>query len=144
MEFVKDIAAIVGCIMTCISFLTFLCRPIRKSIIDFVVQKSGKSETQKQLSEVREQLDELRGMMESHLQADEAKCAAARSDREALLCLLRNSLTGIYYAYLPERQIPAHQYKNMILLFDAYKHEGGNTYVETIVEDMRGWHVLAE
>ena len=145
METVKNVAAVIGCAMTCISFLTLICKPIRKALADFVVQKSGKSETQQQLADVQEQLKTLQQLMQEHVSADATKQQRMDDDRSAVLCLLRNAITRIYYAYLPVREIPAYEYKNMILLHEAYSKEGGNTYVNTIVDDMRhDWKVLSD
>ena len=144
MEMVKNIAAVVGCVLSCISLLALVCKPIRAWVVGFIVHQSGKSETDRKLYEMQKNLDDLKKMMEVHLAEDAKKREAAQNDRDALLCLLRNSITSIYYRYLPEKAIPAHQNKNVIMLYDAYDHEGGNTYVSTIVEDMRHWKVMAE
>lgn len=144
MELIKNVAAVVGCLLSCLSLVAIICKPIRKSLASFIAQQSGKSETDRKLDEMQTQILSLKQMMESHLQADAQKQQHAKDDRDALLCLLRNSITAIYYEYLPTKEIPAHQYKNVILLNDAYQHEGGNTYVATIVDDIRDWRVLPE
>lgn len=136
-EGVKNVAAIVGCVMSCISLVTLICKPLRNAVVKFVTRQSGKTEMQTQICEIRDMLLE-------HLEADKLKQANAAQDREALLCLLRNSITRIYYVYLPKKQIPAHEFKNMIFLADVYKKLGGNSYVTTIVESMKEWDVLPD
>lgn len=137
LETVKAISSVVGLLSGSFGLLTAVCKPVRKSLVAFVTRNSGKTEMQQQLAE-------LRFMMQRHLDADEAKIEAAKNDREALLCLLRNQITEIYYNYLPMREMPAHQYKNMILLSEKYESEGGNTYVSAIVDKMRGWRVVPD
>lgn len=137
LETVKNIAAVVGCISGSIALLTTLCKPIRKGIVGFISRQSGKSEMQQQISEIR-------GMLLEHLEADKLKQANAADDREALLCLLRNSVTRIYYAYLPAKQIPAHEFKNMIFQSECYEKLGGNSYVAAIVDGMKEWDVLPD
>lgn len=144
MEMIKNAAAVVGFVLSCLSLLALICKPIRAWLVGFIVNQSGKSETDRKLDALQKNLDDLKAMMEAHLAEDINKREAAQNDRDALLCLLRNSITAIYYRYLQDRTIPAHQYKNVIMLYDAYDHEGGNTYVSTIVEDMRHWKVMAE
>lgn len=114
-----------------------MSKPVRKAVVSFITRNSGKTEMQQQLAELRE-------MMQKHLDADVGKMESAKNDREALLCLLRNQITEIYYNYLSDWEMPAHQYKNMILLSDAYDHEGGNTYVSAIVEKMRAWRIISD
>lgn len=137
LETVKAVSSVVGMISGSTALLAAVCKPIRKSLVSFVTRNSGRTEMQ-------EQLAELRAMMQQHLEADIGKMEAAKNDREALLCLLRNQITEIYYRYLPSREMPAHQYKNMILLSDAYSHEGGNTYVSAIVGKMKAWKIIPD
>lgn len=137
LETVKAVSSVIGVISGSTALLATVCKPIRKSLVAFVTRNSGKTEMQQQLAE-------LRDMMQKHLEADVSKMEAAKNDREALLCLLRNQITEIYYHYLPTREIPAHQYKNMILLSDAYSHEGGNTYVSAIVAKMKAWKIIPD
>lgn len=134
MELVKDVAAVIGLILSSSSLLTIVCKPLRRAVVGFVTRQSEKTEMQKQISEIRDMLLE-------HLEADKLKQENAADDRGALLCLLRNSVTRIYYIYLPKKQIPAHEYKNMIFLSEAYANLGGNSYVTTIVENMKDWEV---
>lgn len=137
LETVKAVSSVIGVISGGTALLATICKPIRKALVGFVTRNSGKTEMQQQLTE-------LRDMMQKHLEADIGKMEAAKNDREALLCLLRNQITEIYYNYLPSREMPAHQYKNMILLSDAYSHEGGNTYVSAIVAKMKAWTIIPE
>lgn len=137
LETVKAISSVIGLASGSLGLLTAVCKPVRKSLVAFVTRNSGRTEMQQQLTE-------LRSMMQRHLDADAEKLEAAKNDREALLCLLRNQITEIYYAYLPRREMPAHQYKNMILLSDKYFREGGNTYVSAIVDKMRTWRVIPD
>lgn len=137
MNLVKDIAAVVGLVLSSISLLTVICKPLRNVIINFVTHQSGKTELQ-------QQIEVIRRMLEEHLETDKQKQVQAALDQEALLCILRNSITKIYYDYLPHKQIPAHEYKNMIFLAEAYIKLGGNSYVSTIVENMKDWDVLPD
>ena len=136
-EMVKDGAAVIGLVLSVSSLFALVCKPIRRALSGFITAQSGKTEMQQQILEIR-------GMLLEHLAADKLKQANAAADREALLCLLRNSITRIYYAYLPEKQIPAHEYKNMIFLAGAYAKLGGNSYVTTIVDKMKEWEILPD
>lgn len=137
MELVKDIAAVVGLVLSFSSLLTLVCKPVRRMVVSFITRQSGKSEMERQIAEIRDMLLE-------HLEADKLEQANAADDREALLCLLRSSITQVYYTYLPTKQVPAHQYKNTIYLTDVYTKLGGNSYVATVVENMKEWDVLPD
>ena len=53
METIKDIASVVGCIMSCMALITAVCKPIRQKFVSFVIHSSGKDEVEKQLAEIK-------------------------------------------------------------------------------------------
>lgn len=58
---------------------------------------------------------------------------------EAFKCLIRHSITSIYYQYRDQKQIPEYEYQNLIALIDKYNLFNGNTYVKDIVQIMHTW-----
>lgn len=58
---------------------------------------------------------------------------------DALKCLIRHSITSIYYRYRDERKIPEYEYQNLILLYDYYKLLKANTYIKDIMQIMNSW-----
>ena len=55
---------------------------------------------------------------------------------EALKCLLRSNITSKYYVYSEMKEIPYYEKENIDKMFEQYKIMGGNSYVETIVEEI--------
>ena len=45
MEVIKDIAAVVGCVLSCLSLLMLIIKPIRKKVANFISDVSNKTET---------------------------------------------------------------------------------------------------
>lgn len=56
--------------------------------------------------------------------------------QDALKCILRSSITKIYYKYVPLGYIPQYERENAIYLHDQYKNMGGNSYVDTIFPEI--------
>lgn len=56
--------------------------------------------------------------------------------------LLRMNINKLYYQYLPTKSMPAHDWKLMTLLYTDYHKQGGNTYIDEIYEEMKGWEHL--
>ena len=55
---------------------------------------------------------------------------------EALKCLLRSNITSKYYVYSELKEIPCYEKENIDMMFEEYKNMNGNSYVETIVNEI--------
>ena len=53
MELIRNIATVIGCVTGVIGFVTMLCKPVRKWIIESIQRISGKSKVENQLSEIK-------------------------------------------------------------------------------------------
>lgn len=64
-------------------------------------------------------------------------CTKAQNDsqNEALKCLLRSQITGIYYVYKELNEVPEYVRQNMTYMYEQYKKMGGNSYIDVIYED---------
>ena len=63
MEVIKDIAAIVGCALSCISLLTLIVKPLRKKIINWVAEIADKPETANALAELQTQISNIQSQI---------------------------------------------------------------------------------
>lgn len=59
-----------------------------------------------------------------------------KRQEDALKCLLRSNITSKYYVYSELKQIPYYEKENIDRMFEQYKKMGGNSYVETIVNEI--------
>jgi hypothetical protein len=59
MEIIKNIAAIVGCIMTCLGFLTAVIKPLRQRLIDSIVKKSKDTKRDEKIDKMDQKIDKL-------------------------------------------------------------------------------------
>lgn len=57
----------------------------------------------------------------------------------ALLNLLKNQLTEIFYKYNKEKTLPDYVYQNFLDMLQAYEDLGGNSYIHTIANKMEQW-----
>lgn len=58
------------------------------------------------------------------------------NQQEALKCLLRSSITKIYYEYVPKDYIYLYERENVIYLHEQYKKMNGNSYENVIFEEI--------
>lgn len=59
MEIIKDIAAIVGCIMTCLGLLTAIIKPLRQRLIDSFIKKSKDTKRDEKIDKMDKKIDKL-------------------------------------------------------------------------------------
>ena len=59
MEIVKNIAAIVGCIMTCLGLLTAIIKPLRQWLINSFIRKSKDTKRDEKIDKMDKKIDKL-------------------------------------------------------------------------------------
>lgn len=65
-----------------------------------------------------------------------------RALREGQRCLLRSEIVRLYYRHHEQRQLREYEFKNMRQCYEAYKALGGNSFIDRIEEEMRGWEIV--
>ena len=58
------------------------------------------------------------------------------AQEEALKCLLRSSITKIYYKYIKQGSIPQYEKENVTYLHAQYKKMNGNSYVDELYPEI--------
>ena len=64
------------------------------------------------------------------------------SHLESQLSILRHEITSIYYQHLEEKKIPTHTKESVLMMYNQYEKLGGNSYVHTIVEEIKSWETI--
>lgn len=54
---------------------------------------------------------------------------------------LRHEITDIYYRYKDTKILPSYIKQSLLDMYERYQTLGGNSYVHTIVEEMKMWDV---
>lgn len=57
-------------------------------------------------------------------------------------CQLRSDMLRIYYHNREEKQIRQYEYENFIMLYEAYKALGGNSFIDKIYEEIKSREVI--
>ena len=56
-------------------------------------------------------------------------------------CLLRSEMLKIYYKHQQSKEIRQYEYENFFLLYDAYKKLKGNSFIDKVAKEIKGWTV---
>ena len=61
---------------------------------------------------------------------------------EGVKCQLRNDMLQIYYKHLDTKTLRQYEYENFVMLYEAYKALGGNSFIDKIYNEIKTWKVI--
>ena len=62
--------------------------------------------------------------------------------QEGQRCLLRSEIVRIYYRHNDDRKLREYEFKNMEQCYEAYKALRGNSFIDRIHDEMKGWEII--
>lgn len=116
----KTIGGLAGAIMTIIAFLGLISKKPRE-----LFRKAIREESKAANKTLEDNIDQL-------LKDNEAS-------KKRDIVSLRHSITTIYEEYSGRKCFPTHVKEDMFSLYGEYEKLGGNSYVHSIVEEMKQW-----
>ena len=150
MEILVQISGVCGSIITIITLATLLFRPARKCVVGII---KGKKETEQEEMETKERLNRIEELMQTladnqeslskvlSVQNSEQK-AESEKLRLSQQCMIRSSITHMYYKYKEAQCLPVHEKENLVALKTSYDQLDGNSYVHSIYEEMMEWDTV--
>lgn len=141
MEIIKNIGAIVGMALSCLTLIALLCKPLRKKISGWIRQVSQAEEYWDAIERNQMAIDEIRAGMQQIMATEESKQALLAKFQKSQLSILRDDITRLYFKYLEDKQVPFYARKDMVQLYETYTDMGGNSYVKTIYDEFMEWPV---
>ena len=58
-------------------------------------------------------------------------------------CQLRSEMLRIYYRYAKDGEIHQYEYENFVMLYEAYKALGGNSFIDKIYEEVHEFEIVS-
>ncbi len=58
-------------------------------------------------------------------------------------CQLRSEMLRIYYRHRESETIRQYEYENFVMLYEAYKALGGNSFIDKIYKEVQTWEVIS-
>lgn len=62
--------------------------------------------------------------------------------KKGQLCQLRSEMLQIYYHNKDNEKIRQYEYENFVMMYEAYKALGGNSFIDKIYGDVKSWEVI--
>ncbi|MBR3837476.1 MAG: hypothetical protein IKJ74_04940 [Clostridia bacterium] len=96
------------------------------------------------IDKTHEQLLEIRRLMEEQKATADVLKREAELQRQVDVCVLRDLITTAYYQYAQEKRIPVYALENVTALYELYEKRGGNSYVESLVNQILDeWEIVS-
>lgn len=57
-------------------------------------------------------------------------------------CQLRSEMLRIYYHNRESGKIRQYEYENFVMLYEAYKALGGNSFIDKIYKEVESWEIV--
>lgn len=130
-EIIKIIGFCIGYILSAITLVTLICKPIRVRFIKWVRNQNETDETQDRLIKIEQ-------MLQSHIEADVDKQEVLTRLSEATKASLRNDILHLCDICLERGSITSVEKLNLIDMYKEYHNLGGNTYCTDRYELAKG------
>lgn len=136
MEILKNIAVVLGLIISVGTIVCITIPNFRRSIIQWAAHKEKTNEMEKTLAEIKSLLEERRAV-EGDLKAEIEKI------KDSQRSILRDRITAIYYKHLDDKTLRAYEMENLTHLNDSYCDLDGNSFIGQIYPIMTTeWKVI--
>lgn len=139
MEVVKNVAAILGAILSAASVITLVSKTVRRSIANFF-RKYGKTDV------VSDDIAEIKKLLERHMDEDKEfkKTASATNDimAEFMRTQCRTIIKNIFYKYDDTKVLPLYEKKTLMSVEDLYVNKlHGNSFAMLMLDEMSNWTI---
>lgn len=142
MELVKDIAAVLGLVLTAASVLALVSKNMRNAL-SRLIRKHSKA------NEVEDDIIKTKTMLEAHIQDYETFKQNVRSHDEIMLEYVktscRNQIKDIFYRYKETKVLPLYEKKTLMYLEQLYVGAlDCNSFAKFMLQEMADWEVDLE
>jgi hypothetical protein len=69
--------------------------------------------------------------------------ASMRKISNGTKCQLRSEMLRIYYHHHETEKIRQYEYKNFVMLYEAYKALKGNSFIDKIYREVQSWEIVS-
>ncbi len=140
LEIIKDIAAVIGCLLSLISLITICTKKGRAIVRNFVLKNTEdiQKENQRQADDIEEIKDLISELSVRFDEFGERFDAVEENARQQC----RSTIKHIYYKYQASKRIPLYERKTADKTYDIYHNQlHGNSYIALLYEQIAQWEI---
>ena len=143
MEIIKNIAAVLGVILTAANILLLVSEKARKiaaRIVEHIFKKYGETDT------VKAEVSDIKEMLTRHIEDErEFKEGVLRMNEiniEFTKAQCRNIIKNIFYKYCDTKVLPLYEKKTLMSVEELYINRlNGNSFAALLLEEMSHWTI---
>ena len=125
----KWVASMIGAVTAIVGAVLGVSKKAREWFKGIVRKNSDADDMREEIENLKNAVDDL---IVLHKNNDEAQ-------QMALQAMLRHEITDLYYKHLVDKRLAAYEKEDMLKMAKAYEKNHGNSYVQTIVSEMKEW-----
>lgn len=144
MDTLKDIASVIGLILSCLTLLTIFSNKMKSSLAS-LFKKYGAEQTS-DIAELKESINKLEDKFTNFMLNTDDKIRIISEGSEISLEFTkqqcRNLIKEIFYKYYDEKVLPLYEHKTLMAVKKIYIERcHGNSYAQEMLNIMSQWQV---
>lgn len=128
------IAGGLGSLITIITFITLVFKPLRQRFIKWVSTTAQTESTNQKIDDLNTKIDQITGLVEKSIEQNNKLQKDMDIQNSALQSSLRNQILILYYDCRTKEYITAYESECLDKLYTSYTQLGGNHFIETCYE----------
>lgn len=142
METIKNIAAIIGVILSTASLITLCSKPVKKFIASLFKKYGNDSD----IEELKKAFERLSDSMNTHIETTENLIKVINENSNISIEFTkqqcRNIIKQIFYRYYESKTLPLYEHKTLMSIKDIYINQcHGNSYAQEMLDIMSSWSI---
>ena len=135
MEIVKNVAAILGAILSLASVITLFCRPIKAWLAQYLSKYQKEQADNDRNQQIQDTLARLEKSIKDIKEANDITVDYTREQ-------IRGLIKEMFYEYYDEKVLPLYEHKWLLKLEDLYiRRLHGNSFASELIAEMKKWSV---
>ena len=135
METIKNIAAILGAILSLASVITLFCRPIKTWLAQYLSKYQKEQDDNERNQQIQDTLARLEKSIKEIKEANDITVDYTREQ-------IRGLIKEMFYEYYDEKVLPLYEHKWLLKLEDLYiRRLHGNSFASELIAEMKKWPV---
>ena len=130
MDWLLIAGSCVGAILSIITLLTLIIKPLRSKFAKWVTKTANTDEFTEKFDDINEKIDKLTELVEKTIEQNVKLQEEMQTQSEALQASLRNSILKAYHCCMAKGYITTYQAQNVSALFTNYEKLGGNGFIK--------------
>ena len=128
METVKNIAAILGAILSLSAVITLCCKPIKLYIANALKKYQSEQDDKLKQNTLKETLKRIENKLDATVAYTTEAC--------------RGEIKNMFYRYMENKTLPYYEKMHMLQIEDIYVNKlQKNHYTKGLIEEMKTWSV---